>query len=204
VLTAIPTDINAVFVVLAGVDAVNFLQQYEQAGTPLPPLIGGSTLTDQTVLGAKAGLTDRFVGVVAAGPVADDNPEPAWQDFVRTYRARYPRGLPTPSLFALGFYNNMKGALLALRAVDGDLSDGQARFKAALSSLRFDSPTGPIWLDHNRQVVATTFITIVDKRQDGTLYNKLVKSIPGVNSTLGIPEDEFLAFGPFSRDNPPA
>lgn len=202
VLAGIPDDVDAVFVVLAGVDAVTFLQQYEKAGTHLPPLVGGSTLTDQTVLGSQAGLTDRFVGVVAAGPVADDNPDPAWQAFVRAYRTRYPRALPTPSLFALGFYNNMKAALLALRAVDCDLSEGQTRFQAALSNLRFDSPTGPVWLDHNRQVVASTFITIVDKRPDGTLYNKLVKTIPSVNSTLGIPEEEFLAFGAFTRDNP--
>ena len=207
VLAALPGDIDAVFVALAGTDAVNFLQQYEQAeqaGTPLPPLLGGCSLTDQTVLGVKAGLTDRFVGVVTAGPMGDDDPSPAWQTFTRAYRARYPRGLPSPSLTALGYYVNMKAALLALQAVDCDLSGGQARFMEVLSSLRFDSPSGPVWLDHNRQVVSNSFVRIVDKAEDGNLYNKLVQTVPAVNSTLGIPEDEYLAFGPLNRDNPPA
>jgi branched-chain amino acid transport system substrate-binding protein len=205
VLAAIPADVDAVFVALAGEDAVKFLQQYEraeQAGNRLPPVLGGPALTDQTVLSISTGL-DRFVGVVSASPTADDHPDPAWQAFVSAYRERYPDGLAFPSLTAFGYYVNMKAALLALHAVEGDLSDGQARFKAALSGLRFDSPTGPIWLDHNRQVVANTFVTVVDKTGDGTLYRRLVKTIPSVNSTLGIPEEEFLALGPFSRDNPP-
>jgi len=45
-------------------------------------------------------------------------------------------------------------------------------------------------------------VTVVDKKSDGTLYNKLVKVIPNVNQTLGVPEDQYLAQGPLSRDNP--
>ena len=37
---------------------------------------------------------------------------------------------------------------------------------------------------------------------NGTLYNKLIKIIPQVNQTLGIPEAEFLALGRANRDNP--
>jgi branched-chain amino acid transport system substrate-binding protein len=58
-------------------------------------------------------------------------------------------------------------------------------------------------LDHHRQAIGTVFITEVQRRPDGSLYNKLVKAIPNVNQTLGIPEDEFLHIGSFNRDIPP-
>ncbi|MEZ4668396.1 MAG: hypothetical protein R3E39_10815 [Anaerolineae bacterium] len=41
------------------------------------------------------------------------------------------------------------------------------------------------------------------KRDDGSLYNRLVRVVPNVQQTLGIPEDEYLKIGPFDRDNPP-
>jgi branched-chain amino acid transport system substrate-binding protein len=65
-----------------------------------------------------------------------------------------------------------------------------------------DTPTGQVKLDKNRQAVADIFLTEVAKADDGHLYNKVVKIIPGVNQTLGMPEDKFLAMGPVSRTNP--
>ena len=96
----------------------------------------------------------------------------------------------------------MKAALLALNAVGGDLSDGQARFKEALCYLEFESPTGRVRLDHNRAAIATVYVTQVIRQADGTLATRLIKTIPDVNSTLGVAEDEYLAIGPFSADNP--
>jgi branched-chain amino acid transport system substrate-binding protein len=46
------------------------------------------------------------------------------------------------------------------------------------------------------------FLTEVAQNTDGTLYNKLIKTIPQVNQTLGIPEADFLKLGPVGRDNP--
>ena len=57
-------------------------------------------------------------------------------------------------------------------------------------------------MDKNRNAIADEFLTEVAKNADGTLYNKLVKVVPQVNQTLGIPEAEFLALGKASRDNP--
>jgi branched-chain amino acid transport system substrate-binding protein len=114
----------------------------------------------------------------------------------------FPDGFPSPSLFAHAYYVNAKAALLALQQANGDLSNGEAKLKAILANLQFDTPTGPVKLDHNRQAIANIFVTVVDKKPDGTLYNKLVKVVTNVNQTLGIPEDQYLKMGPFSRDNP--
>ena len=57
-------------------------------------------------------------------------------------------------------------------------------------------------LDKNRNAIADNFLTEVTASSDGTLYNKLIKVIPQVNQTLGIPEADFLKLGSVGRDNP--
>src|SRR5262249_48708682 len=150
----------------------------------------------------RGALAERLVGTASSGPIADNNPEPAWQSFVKAYHDRFPRALPSPSLCAYGYYVNMRGTLLALQMVNGALNDGQKSFQAALAPTRFDGPTGPVRLDHNRNAIATNFVTVVDKREDGSLYNRLVKTIPDVNQTLGLAENEYLRIGEFDQHNP--
>ena len=96
----------------------------------------------------------------------------------------------------------MKAALLALQEVNGDLSDGGKKFREVLSKLEFETPTGKVSLDENRNAIADMFLTEVSEADDGTLVNKLIKVTPQVNQTLGIPKDEFLALGAVSRENP--
>ena len=201
VIAAIPDDVDAIYVALGGADAVNFLSQYQQAGGAAP-LIGGSITTDQTVLGSKGKQRDVIIGTPSAGPVADDNNAPEWTAFVDAYKKEFPNGFPSPSLFAHGYYVNTKAVLAALDQVNGDLTDGGKKFREVLAGLEIDTPTGKVHLDKNRQAVADIFLTEVTEGADGTLYNKLVKVIPQVNQTLGIPEADFLALGKVGRDNP--
>ncbi len=202
IVAAIPDQIDAIFVALGGTDAINFLKQYDETGRQTP-LIGGTLSVDQTVLGTRGSLSDRLVGMASCGPIADNNPAPSWQNFVASYRKLFPKGLTSPSLFAWGYYVNTLAALTALRNVDGDLSEGQSRLQAMLRILELQTPTGKVKLDHNRNAISNNFLTMVDKRMDGSLYNKLVRIVPNVNQTLGIPENEYLKIGAFNRNNPP-
>jgi branched-chain amino acid transport system substrate-binding protein len=201
VVSAMPTNIDAIYVDLGGSDSINFLKQYIQFGGQAR-LIGGTVTVDQTVLSSKGNLAQRVVGVASAGPIADSNPSPSWQQFVQTYKSMFPDGFPSPSLFAYTYYVNAKAALLGLRQVNGDLSGGEAKLKSALNTLQFDAPAGPVRLDHNRQAIASNFVTVVQKKSDGTLYNKLAQVVPSVNQTLGVPEAQYLQAGEFNRDNP--
>lgn len=201
VIAALPDDVDAIYVALGGADAVNFLTQYEQSGGFLP-LIGGSITVDQTVLGSKGRTRDFIIGTPSAGPVSDTWEDPRWQAFVSAYREAFPDGFPSPSLFAHAYYVNTKAALLALDAVGGDLSDGQAAYRAALDSLEFETPTGPVHLDERRQAVADIFLTEVIEGPEGGLVNKTIKVIPQVTQTLGLSYEEFLEYGPVSRENP--
>ncbi|GHF55515.1 ABC transporter substrate-binding protein [Seohaeicola zhoushanensis] len=200
VIAAIPDDVDAIYVALGGADAVNFLSQYNDAGGQAP-LIGGSITVDQTVLTAKGRMRDVLIGTPAAGPTADTNDSQAWKDFTAAYK-KQDGAFPSPSLFAHAYYINMKAALLALDKVGGDLSDDGAKLRQELSTISFETPTGKVSLDSNRNAIADMYLTEVSEAADGTLVNKLIKVTPQVNQTLGIPTDEFLALGAVSRENP--
>ncbi len=201
VIAALPDDVDAIYVALGGADAVNFLTQYEQTGGELP-LIGGSITVDQTVLGSKGRTRDFVVGTPSAGPISDTWDNAGWAAFVAAYKKQFPDGFPSPSLFAHGYYINTKAALLALNEVDGDLSDGGAKYRAALAKLEFETPTGKVSLDERRQAVADMFLTEVTEGPDGNLLNKTIKVIPQVSQTLGVPYEEFLKYGQVGRENP--
>lgn len=200
VIAAIPDDVDAIYVALGGADAVNFLSQYSDAGGQAP-LIGGSITVDQTVLTAKGRMRDVLIGTPAAGPTADTNDAEAWKTFTAEYK-KQDGAFPSPSLFAHAYYINMKAAILALDEVGGDLSDDGAKFREALAGLEFDTPTGKVSLDDNRNAVADMYLTEVSEADDGTLVNKMIQVTPQVNQTLGIKADEFMALGAVSRENP--
>jgi branched-chain amino acid transport system substrate-binding protein len=201
IIAAIPDNVDAIYVALGGADGVNFLTQYQQAGGQAP-LIGGSITVDQTVLGTKGKQRDYVVGTASAGPIADNADDPAWKKFVADYQAAYKDGFPSPSLFAQGYYIDTKAVLLALDKVGGDLSGGEKKYRDVLANLEFDTPTGMVKLDKNRQAIADNYLTEVAKADDGHLYNKVVKVVHAVNQTLGIPEADFMKLGVANRDNP--
>lgn len=200
IIAEIPPDIDAIFVCLAGTDAIKFLEQYLATGRQTP-LIGGSTLVDQTVLSVTGELSDQLIGMPWSGPCCDHYDDPDWQAFVAAYRNF--GTLHAPGLFTLGYYVNTKAVLLAVQILDGRLDADQTNLRAALSALQFHTPTGMVRLDHKRQAITPIFINAVERDTDGSLSNRILDILPEVNSTLGIPEDEYLAIGPFDRDNPP-
>jgi branched-chain amino acid transport system substrate-binding protein len=201
VIAALPDDVDAIYVALGGADAVNFLTQYEQAGGDLP-LIGGTITVDQSVLGSKGKTRKSVIGTPSGGPVSDTWDDPRWDKFVKTYQKRFPDGFPRPSLFSVGYYISTKAALLGLAEVNGDLSDGGAKYRAALAKLSFDTPTGMVKLDERRQAIADVFLTEVVEDADGNLVNKTIKVVPAVNQTLGVSYEEFMKYGKVGRENP--
>lgn len=201
VIAKLPKDIDSIYVALGGADAVNFLTQYEQAGGD-KPLIGGSITVDQTILSYKGKRRDALVGTPSAGPIADNLDDAAWKKFAANYRASSKDAFPSPSLFAHAYYVNMKAALEALDAVKGDLSNNQAAYRKALSTMTMKSPTGDIKLDSNRNAIANMYITEVAKKPDGSLYNKVVKVVPNVSQQLGMSQEAFAKMGLGSRTNP--
>jgi branched-chain amino acid transport system substrate-binding protein len=105
-------------------------------------------------------------------------------------------------LFAYLYYINTKATLDGLDAVKGDLSNGQKAYREALQKTNFKGPAGTVKIDGNRNGVGTTYITEVTKAADGSFYNKVVKTVPDISQTLGLPEADFKKMGLGSRDVP--
>jgi branched-chain amino acid transport system substrate-binding protein len=200
-IAKLPRDIDAIFAVLGGADAVNFLTQYEQAGGN-KPIIGGTITVDQTVLGFRGRRPDAIVGTPTAGPMADSLDTAEWKQFVSDYKTNFKDGLPSPSLFAFLYYINTKAVLDALDEVKGDLSNNQAKFRETLSKMTLKTPVGEYRLDGNRQAVGPNFITEVAKAPDGKFFNKVVRKVDAVDQTLGLGKADFDKMGLGTRDNP--
>ncbi|MCV3273430.1 ABC transporter substrate-binding protein [Roseobacter sinensis] len=203
IIAALPDDVDAIYLGLGGGDAVNFLNQYQQAGGDAN-LIGGTIMVDGTVLNSKGSAKDALIGVPSAGPQADTWDDPDWQAYVKAYQDTFPpeERFPSPSLLATGYYNATSAMLQCMDSVSGDLSDGQAAFRDCLTGLELDAPNGNITLDENRQAVGTNFVSEVVELPDGTLGTQLVAMKEGVNQTLGIDAEAFAAIGLPSRETP--
>jgi branched-chain amino acid transport system substrate-binding protein len=193
VIAKIPKDVDALLVVLGGADAVNFLTQYENAGGD-KPMLGGSITVSQDVLNYRGKRRDSLIGTLSAGPLADAYEGADWKAFVADYQKNYPvsaGGFPSPSLFAYVYYMNMKAALDGLAAVNGDLSNNQAKYREALAKMVLKTPTGDVRLDANRQAIGTTFVTEVVKDAKGNLFNKVNRKVDNVDQLLGMKKEEF-------------
>lgn len=200
-------DVDAIYLGLGGADAVNFLNQYQQAGGNAH-LIGGSIMVDQTVLSSKGKAKDALIGTPAASGMADNDPNPLWQAFVKAYQAHpktsyFKNAFASPSLLAINYYNSADAVFKALDQVKGDLSNNNEKFRAALKATVLDAPNGKITLDENRQAIGTNFVTEVVKDEKGDLIAKVVKVVPNVQQRLGFTKAVFDKFVPPGRDNPP-
>jgi len=203
VIAALPDDVDAIYLGLGGADAVNFLNQYQQAGGKAH-LMGGSIMVDQTILSAKGNAKNALLGTLAASGQADTWEDPGWQKFVKAYQDAFPpnKRFPSPSLLATNYYDSTMALILALREVNGDLSNNQAKLKEALAKIEIDAPNGKIKLDSNRQAIGTNFVTEVVDDGKGALFSKVVKVIPNVNQTLGYDPAVFAKIGLPSRTVP--
>ena len=203
VIAQLPDDVDAIYLGLGGADAVNFLNQYQQSGGNAK-LIGGSIMVDQTVLSSKGKAKEALVGTVSAGPQADTWENPKWQAFVKAYQDAWPpeKRFTGPSLCATNYYDETLATLLALDKVNGDLSDGHKKFRAALASLVLDAPNGQMKLDGNHQAIGTSFVTEAVKDKNGDLVSKVVQVVPNVNQTLGFSKEVFDRIGLPGREIP--
>ena len=202
VIAAIPDNVDAIYVALGGADGVNFLTQYQQAGGTAP-LIGGSITVDQTVLGTQ-GQAARLCRRHGRRPVRSPtiprsrhgrSSSPTTRPPTRT-ASRRPRcsRRATTSTPRRCCWRSTRSAAIS--------PTGRRSSATSLAKLEFDTPTGMVKLDKNRQAIADNYLTEVAKADDGHLYNKVIKVVNAVNQTLGIPEADFLKLGVANRDNP--
>ena len=203
IIAKLPDDVDAIYLGLGGGDAVNFFNQYAQAGGKAK-LVGGSILVDQTVLSSKGAAKRIAIGIPSAGPQADVWDNAKWNDWVKLYQSSFPadKRFTSPSLTGTAYYNDFNAVFTVLNKINGDLSDGHKKFRDELGKLELDAPNGKIKLDQNRQAIGTNFITEVVELPNGDLVNKAVKTVADVKQTLGFTPEQFAKLGLPSRTNP--
>jgi len=203
VISKLPDDVDAIYLGLGGGDAVNFFNQYAQAGGKAK-LIGGSILVDQTVLSSKGAAKRIAIGIPSAGPQADVWDNAKWNEWVKLYQSSFPadKRFTSPSLTGTAYYNDFNAVFKVLNDIKGDLSDGHKKLREGLAKLELDAPNGKIKLDANRQAIGPNFITEVVELPNGDLVNKAMKVVPDVKQTLGFTPEQFAKLGLPSRTNP--
>jgi branched-chain amino acid transport system substrate-binding protein len=101
-------------------------------------------------------------GLVVGDSTQYVSTDPAWLALAKAYSTHFP-GLGKPQSPAqyplvLGFHTSVEAVL---RALDQAGTDGPA-FMRALAVTKFDSPTGPVRLDRNRQAVVSAYLSKVE------------------------------------------
>jgi branched-chain amino acid transport system substrate-binding protein len=203
IIAKLPDDVDAIFLGLGGGDAINFFNQYAQAGGKAK-LVGGSILVDQTVLSSKGTAKRLAIGIPSSGPQADTWDDPKWQAWVKAYQEAFPadKRFPTPSLSGTGYYNTATALFTSLNKINGDLGDGHKKLRETLAALELDAPNGKIKLDKNRQAIGNNFVYEIVEAPNGDLVSKLVKLVGNVNQTLGMDPAVHAKVGLPSRTNP--
>ena len=202
VIAQLPDGVDAIYLGVGGTDAVNFLNQYQQAGAGTR-LIGGTIMADPTVLTSKGRVKEALRGTLTSGPLASDSTDPAWTSYVKAYQDAFPENerFPSPSLFGVGYYIATQAAIAGLNEVKGDLGDHKA-FHKALSTMALKTPLGEVKLNENRQATGSVFVNEVVDGKDGNLTSALRKRVDGVTQTLGMTAEQYRAMGLPSRTTP--
>jgi len=174
-LAQIPRDVDAVYALLLGRSALQFMRQYQEFGLKgRVKLIGGGTTTDEHVLPF---MGDEAIGAVTALHYSAALDTPANRAFSQAYRARYKK---IPSYYAESMYTGGKWLVAAINAIDGRVEDRAALLEAIRHARPLDLPRGPVELDAYGNPIENVYIRKVE-RVNGELQNTVIETFPKVS-----------------------
>ena len=140
-------DVDAVWCVFSGADALRFSKQYAEAGLrERLPLIGNGTFTDEHVLRT---MGDEVLGVITAHQYSAALQTPANRKFVAAYEAKFRQ---VPSYYSEGTYVAGIALKAALEATGGDIENVDKFLGALRRADLSDAPRGAV---RDRYRVAT-------------------------------------------------
>jgi branched-chain amino acid transport system substrate-binding protein len=196
-LAQLRRDVDAIYAVFSGADALRFAKQYSDVGLKgRLPLIGGGTFTDEHVLRT---MGDEALGIVTALHYSAALTTPANRKFAQAYEAKFKQ---VPSYYSEGTYVAGIALKAALEATGGDV-ESVDRFLAALRKVDLsDAPRGPLRFDDFGNPVQQIYVRKVE-RAGGRLQNTVLHTFPSVSQFWTYKPDEFLKNPVYSRDYPP-
>ena len=189
-------DIDAVFIGFAGVAALRFLKQFEEAGLKSKiPLLANQTAVDEALLRS---MGDETLGVISTMNYSAALDTPANRAFVAAYRKAFGSD---PGYYSVGAYTAGLFLKQALEKVGGKVEDTEAFLKAIHGVSIADAPGGPIRLDKYGQPIHHIYIRRVE-RKDGRLQNTVIHTFENVSQFWNYGEEDFLKAPPYSRTYP--
>jgi branched-chain amino acid transport system substrate-binding protein len=192
-LAQISRDVDAVYAIVLGRAALQFLRQYQEFGLKQRVrLIGGGTTTDEHVLPF---MGDEALGVVTALHYSAALDTPANKTFVSAYRRRYRK---VPSYYSESMYTGGKWFVAAIEAIRGNVEDS-AVFVDALRKVRVvNLPRGPMQLDDYGNPIENVYIREVE-RVNGELQNTVIETFPTVSQFWKYDPADYLKQPLYSR-----
>jgi branched-chain amino acid transport system substrate-binding protein len=196
-LSQLKRDVDAIYAVFSGADALRFAKQFAEAGLKERlPLIGGGTFTDEHVLRT---MGDEVLGVVTALHYSAALSTPANRKFAAAYEAKYKQ---IPSYYSEGTYVAGVALKTALEATGGDIENVE-KFLGALRRVDLsDAPRGPLRFDDFGNPVQNVYVRKVE-RVNGRLQNSVIHTFPNVSQFWTYKPEDFLKAPAYSRDYPP-
>ncbi len=196
-ISQLKRDVNAVYAVFSGADALRFAKQYEDAGLKARlPLIGGGTFTDEHVLRT---MGDEVLGVITALHYSAALNNPVNRKFVQAYEAKFKQ---MPSYYSEGTYVAGLQLKRALEALGGDAENGE-RLVAGLRKVELtDTPRGPIRFDEYGNPIENIYVRKVE-RVGGRLQNTVIYTFEKVSQFWIYKPEEYLKNPVYDRNFPP-
>lgn len=194
-LAQISRDVDAVYAVVLGRAALQFMRQYQEFGLKgRVLLIGGGTTTDEHVLPF---MGDEAIGVITALHYSGALDTPANKRFAAAYRARFHK---IPSYYSESMYTGGKWLVAAIEAIDGNVEDSGALLRALRRVKVTDAPRGPVAMDDHGSPVENVYIRRVD-RVNGELQNTVIETLPDVTQFWRYDPAEYLRQPLYSRQH---
>jgi len=196
-LAQLRRDVDAVYAVFSGADALRFAKQFNDAGLRARlPLIGGGTFTDEHVLRS---MGDEVLGVVTALHYSAALSTPANTKFAKAYEAKYQQ---VPSYYSEGPYVAGVALKTALESIGGDIENVDRLLGALRKVDLSDAPRGPIRFDTFGNPIQNVYVRKVE-RVGGKLQNTVIHTFPAVSQFWIYKPEDFLKNPVYSRDYPP-
>jgi branched-chain amino acid transport system substrate-binding protein len=192
-LAQVSRDVDAVYALVLGRAALQFMRQYQEFGLKQRVLlIGGGTTTDEHVLPF---MGDEAIGVITALHYSAALDNPANRTFVAAYRARYAK---VPSYYSESMYTGAKWFVAAAETVGGHVEDAEA-FVDALRTVKLtDLPRGPMALDEYGNPIENVYIRKVE-RVNGALQNTVIETVRNVSQFWKYSPADYLKQPLYSR-----
>jgi branched-chain amino acid transport system substrate-binding protein len=196
-LSQLRTDVDAIYAVFSGADALRFTKQFNDSALKgKVPVIGGGTLTDEHVLRT---MGDEVLGIVTALHYSAALDTPANKKFAAAYQAKYNT---IPSYYSEGPYVMGVAHKAAIESIGGDVENGE-KLMAAIRKVDLSaSPRGPVKFDEYGNPIQNIYVRKVEK-VGGKLQNTVIATIPNVSQFWKYNPTEFLKNPVYDRNNPP-